>query len=225
MLTFQRLSQIIANLTCENLAEREAEITNLPWTQTEKDNAPARCGIGQRAWRTKNPVVCLSAVTDEEGHPLENEDESGRRLCEYWGSIFQARVEGPRHHQYEDILRYVQKAPDDIHWTIDKTEFDELIAIKKDSAPGPMEFHMALTDVRGDWAHGSFLTLTNICWKEVPFQNISLKVRRSLSPRPLTSMTMEELFDLRTRFADRHYAIVIANFLHLPSVEASICTP
>ena len=29
---FQRLSQIIANLTRENLAEREAEITKLPWT-------------------------------------------------------------------------------------------------------------------------------------------------------------------------------------------------
>ena len=27
-------------------------------------------------------------------------------------------------------------APDDIRWTIDKTEFDELIALKKDSAPG-----------------------------------------------------------------------------------------
>ena len=36
-----------------------------------------------------------------------------------------------------DILRYVQKAPDDIRWTIDRTEFDELIAVKKDSAPGP----------------------------------------------------------------------------------------
>ena len=31
---------------------------------------------------TKNPCLSLSAVTDEEGHPLENEDESGRRLCE-----------------------------------------------------------------------------------------------------------------------------------------------
>ena len=53
------------------------------------------------------------------------------------GTIFQARVEGPRHHQVEDILRFVRKAPDDIRWTIDKTEFDELIAMKKDSAPGP----------------------------------------------------------------------------------------
>ena len=80
---FQRLSQIIANLTRENLEEREAEVTNLPWTQTEKDTALARCRSGQRAWRNKKPVLTLRAVTDEEGHLLENEDESGRRLCEY----------------------------------------------------------------------------------------------------------------------------------------------
>ena len=124
---FQRLSQIIANLTRENLAEREAEITNLHGTQTEKDNAPARCRVGQRAWRAKKPVLCLGAVTNEDGHPLENEDESGRRLCEYWESISQASIEGPRHHQYERILRYVQKVPDDIRWTVDRTEFGELI--------------------------------------------------------------------------------------------------
>ena len=82
-------------------------------------------------------MLCLHAVTDEDGHPLENEDESGRRYCEYWGSIFQVRVEGPRHHQHEHILRYVQRAPDDIRWTIDRAEFDELMALKKDSAPGP----------------------------------------------------------------------------------------
>ena len=34
------------------------------------------------------------------------------------------------------FLRFVQHAADDIRWTIDKTEFDELIALKKDSAPG-----------------------------------------------------------------------------------------
>ena len=60
---FQRLSQIIANLTRENLAEREAEITNLPWTQTGKDNALARCRIGQRAWRTKNKTCFVSVLS------------------------------------------------------------------------------------------------------------------------------------------------------------------
>ena len=68
---------------------------------------------------------------------LENEDESGRRLCEYWFTILQARVEGHRHHHPENILRHVQKAPDDIRWVIDNSEFDEPTATKKESAPGP----------------------------------------------------------------------------------------
>ena len=222
---FQRLSQIIANLTREHLAEREAEITNLPWTQTEKDNALARCRVGHRAWCAKIPVLCLNVVTDEDGHPLENEDESGRRHCECWGSIIQARVEGPRHHQYENILRYVQKAQDDIRWTIDRTEFDEHIALKKDSAPCPDGMPYGAYKCAWDWAPSSFSTLTSICWKEVPFLNILLKVGLSLSSRPLTSMTMEEFFDLQTRFVLWRFAIVIANFLLLLSVEASIGTP
>ena len=134
---FHGLSQIIASLTRENLAEREAEMGNLPWAQTETDNALSKCRLGLRAWSAKKPMLCLHAVTDEDGHPLENEDESGKRLCEYWGTIFQARAEDPRHHQYENILRYVQKAPYDIRWVIDKNEIDELMATKKESVLGP----------------------------------------------------------------------------------------
>ena len=48
-------------------------------------------------------------------------------FCEYWRTIFQARVEGPRHHQ---------QAPDDICWTFHKAEFDDLLALNKDLAPG-----------------------------------------------------------------------------------------
>ena len=82
-------------------------------------------------------MLCLHAVADEDGHPLENEDESGRRLCEYRGTIFEVRIEGERHHCHETTLRYVQKAPDDIRWKIDKNEFDELMATKKKkTAPG-----------------------------------------------------------------------------------------
>ena len=81
---FQRLSQIFASVTRENLQAREAEVSTLPWTQTEKNITLARCRSGQHAWRNKSLVLTLSAVTDEEGHPLESEDESGRRLCAYW---------------------------------------------------------------------------------------------------------------------------------------------
>ena len=35
-------------------------------------------------------MLCLHAVTDEDGHSLENEDESGSRLC----GIVQSEVRG-----------------------------------------------------------------------------------------------------------------------------------
>ena len=133
---YQQFGQISASLTRSNLETREAEVSTLPWTQTENDIALARYRNGQRAWRNTKPVLSLSAVTDEEDHPLEKEDDSGRRLCEYWGNIFRARQEGPRHHQHEEILRFVQQALDDINWTIDQAEFDDLLSLKKDSAPG-----------------------------------------------------------------------------------------
>ena len=82
-------------------------------------------------------MLCLHAVTDEDGHPLENEDEPGRKFFEYWSTIFQARNEDQRHYYFENILSYVQKAPDDIRWEIDRNEFDELMATRKESAPGP----------------------------------------------------------------------------------------
>ena len=69
----------------------------------------------------------------------KNEDESGRRLCEQWRTMFQARVEGERHHCHEIILGYVQKTPEDIRRELDRNEFDEIMA-KKKSGPGPDGF-------------------------------------------------------------------------------------
>ena len=133
---FHGLSQIIASITRENFAEREAEIGNLSWTH-EKDSALAKCRLAFRAWRAKKPMHCLHAVTDQDGHPLEKKDEPGRRSCEYWSTMFQARSEGQMRHYFAYILRYVQKAPDDIRWEIDRNVFDVLMATKKESAPGP----------------------------------------------------------------------------------------
>ena len=54
-----------------------------------------------------------------------------------WCITFQARVEGQRHHHYENILRYVQKAPNDIRCQVDRNKFDEPMVVKKESAPSP----------------------------------------------------------------------------------------
>ena len=183
---FHGISQIIASLTRETLTEREAEKGNLSWTQTDKDNALAKCRLGLRAWRAKKPKLCLHAETDENGHTQENEEESGRRLCEYWGTIFQARV-GSRHHQYENILRYVQKALDDIRWVIDKNEFDELMATKKESVPGPdgipYSFHMCA----GGLGSRILFVHTNMCWRVVLSLRILQKAELCLFPSPPTS--------------------------------------
>ena len=61
----------------------------------ELDNVP---GV------TKTPMLRLSAVTDQEGHPLENEDESGRRLCEYWVIHFPSTRRGP---EASPVRRYL----------------------------------------------------------------------------------------------------------------------
>ena len=77
----------------------EKQIKETSPGQTEGDSALAKCRLGLRAWRAKKPMLCFHAVTCDDGrHPLENEDESGRRLCEYWSTIFQARVKGQWHH-------------------------------------------------------------------------------------------------------------------------------
>ena len=120
------LSQIMASL-----AERAAEICNLPSTQTEKHNAFAMRRLGLRAWRSKKPM--LHAVTDEDSGKWTRIGQEAMRIL---GTIFEARIEGERHHCHETIFRYVQKALDDIRWEIDRNEY-ELMATKKDSAPGP----------------------------------------------------------------------------------------
>ena len=57
-------------------------------------------------------MLCLHPVTDEEGRPLDDEDESGTRLCTYWSRIFEARSEDERHHAYETILRVCTHSPE-----------------------------------------------------------------------------------------------------------------
>ena len=74
-------------------------------------------------------MLCLHAVTDQEGHPLE--DESGMFSCTQWCKIFESRTEGEQHPAHETILEFCTK------WTIDKQEFDEMIVTQEESAPGP----------------------------------------------------------------------------------------
>ena len=111
--------------------------------------------------RAKKPLHCLQAVTDDDGHHLENEDKSGKKAL--WRSIFQASDEGPRRHQHSLRVRgiinlkfyYVQRAPDDIRWVIDLTEFDELTS-SKNLLMTLTEFRTAPLGVRAAWSLSSY---------------------------------------------------------------------
>ena len=113
-------------LTEFSLGHRQRK--TLHWPDAELDNVP---GV------TRNPCFVSVLSLMKTVIPWKTKINQEEGFVSIGDTIFQARVEGPTHHQYEDILRYVQKAPGDIHWLIDRTEFDELIAMKKDSAPSP----------------------------------------------------------------------------------------
>ena len=120
-------------------------------------------GIDNVLGVTRN--LCYLSVLSQMKRAIcwKNDDESGRRL--YWRTIFQAREEGPRHHKHEDILRFVQQALDDISWTIDQAEFDDLLALKKYSAPGTDGIPTVPTGVLVAWVRSSSLTLIELSWK------------------------------------------------------------
>ena len=85
----------------------------MPWQSADLDFA-----LGAQ----RNQCSAFTHFTDEDGRPLENEDESGKRLCEYWRTISETRNEGERHHHC---------------WVIGRNKFDVLMATMKESAPGP----------------------------------------------------------------------------------------
>ena len=139
-----------------------------------------------QAWTSsmvrQEPMLCLHAVTDEDGHPLENEEESGRRLCDCWGTIFQVRAEGPKHHRYENILRYVQKAPGDIRWVMTKMNLTSSWLLRRNPLLVVMEFRTAFTDVREVWVRGFCFVHTNMCWTVVLLPELFAEIRTVFVP-------------------------------------------
>ena len=121
---FHELSQIIANLTRGRIAEREVETHGPSLDENGRLGAPRnRCSAS-----TQLPMKTVTL----------SRTRTNQACCyAYTGIRFLRPVSRWRHHCHETILGHVQKAPDDIRWEIDRHEFDEMMASKKVSAPGP----------------------------------------------------------------------------------------
>ena len=82
-------------------------------------------------------MLCLHAVTDKTATIRKMKMSQGGGSVNV-GELFSKPVQKVRDtastKKFYDMFK---KAPADIRWTIDLAEFDELIALKKDSAPGP----------------------------------------------------------------------------------------
>ena len=123
------------------------------------------------------------------------------------------------------MLRYVQKAPDDVRWTVDETEFDDLLALKKGLAPGPYGTSYGAPRCAGclgsQFLYNAHTALFGSRYRAWSFCSVEL----FLPSRPLTSMTMEGSFHHQTNFVLWQCAVAIANFLLPPSVEAFTGSP
>ena len=199
---FRGLSQIIASLTRENFAEREAETGNHP-LDTYRER---QCYGKMQAW--------ASTMARQEAHALPFALLLMKTAI-FWKTkmnrvegyvIFSVRLfkHAPKVQGITTtkiLLRYVQKVPDDIRWIIDQDEFDELMTCKKEPAlvaDGiPYSF---LADVREGWVRGFCLVHANMCWKVVLFLSFLPKVALSLFPNPPT-LTTEGLLDHRRLYA------------------------
>ena len=65
--------------------------------------------------------------------------KAARRLCLHWGCVFGVGDTGIPNDQAQMILSCVQPAHPDLNWSFQLDEFEELLASKRESAPGPDE--------------------------------------------------------------------------------------
>ena len=79
--------------------------------------APAKCRRSQRAWSAKKPKLAPHAVPDEEGDPWMTQMKL-RQTLQTVGWPLQARDGVLEDSSCETILGFVQRAPEELRWTV-----------------------------------------------------------------------------------------------------------
>ena len=132
---FQRLSQIIANLTREKSSgTRSGDSESILDTDGERQCASHKQMWTKRSAGKKSRTV---AVTDEDGHPWR----TNMKLEEDYLNIEDPSSKSASRAQCITNMKIscgmFRKILTISVGLFDRTEFDDLIASKKDSAPGP----------------------------------------------------------------------------------------
>ena len=134
---FRALYNIIGSLTRDNIRAHEEELLGLDVNRAEKDMVLSKCASCQQSWAVRKPKLTIHAFSSGDDAPILDANEAAHRLSQHWGNIFSARCGDIPNDHAELMLAFVQPAPNDLNWNIGLDEFEELLASKRESAPGP----------------------------------------------------------------------------------------
>ena len=128
---------MIESLTKDNIRACEEELLGLDVKRAEKDMTLAKCVSSQQSGAARKPKLTIHAISDVENVPIFEPDDAARKLCQHLGNIFSARNADIPNDCAEAMLALLQHAPPDLRWNIGLDEFNEILASKRESAPGP----------------------------------------------------------------------------------------
>ena len=186
---FHGRSHIVTSLARENIAEREA-VQNLPGLKLKFDNALAKCRLSLRSCISKKPMICLHAVTDEEGRLLEDEDESCTRLRTD-GVTLLSHVSMTNDTTHMRPFSILCKKPRKIPNGLSKSKILTMCQQpRKNPLLALMESPVACTGVLVGWAPTSSLRRLDLWWKVArSFLPVSQQAGPYLFPNLLLSTT------------------------------------
>jgi hypothetical protein len=86
-------------------------------------------------WRSQRRRLILTTIVDSEGNPQDDPESAAGLLEDFWAPVFKEKKIDPR--EALKVMPFTPKAPPDIEWKLDKTQFREIISRPREGAPGP----------------------------------------------------------------------------------------
>ena len=221
---FQVLSQNIASLTkphaWKTCREREAEIGNFLWTQTEKDNVLTKCRLGLRAWRSKKPMLCLHSFTDEDGHPLRMKTNRAGGCANIGVRFLRRALKASDTTAMRLFCVTFRRLLMTYVWKSTEMNLTSFWPKKRNPLRALMGFRIASTGALEAWAP-SFSTKHTYTWLRVAkFQRNLPRAELYLFPNPPTSITMAVFWDRLMSYVCWRSMIGIARFSSRRFAEA-----
>ena len=97
----------------------------------------SNCASRKQSWAAKNSKLTIHAINGCDDAPIFVPDDATRRLCQKWSGIFRAGDYGIPAGQADTMLLFVVPALREMNWAIEFSALEEMLASKRESAPGP----------------------------------------------------------------------------------------